>query len=38
MRRQESNLYKSKEVNVRHQPLSYRSFFLLSKMNTLPIA
>ena len=26
-----------KEVNVRHQPLSYRSFFLLSKMNTVPM-
>ena len=29
--------HSKKEVNVRHQPLSYRSFFLLSKMNTVPM-
>ena len=30
-------LFQQKEANVCHQPLSYRSFFLLSKMNTLPM-
>ena len=30
-------LFQEKEVNVHHQPLSYRSFFFLGKMNTVPI-